>query len=471
MSKINELFKSEVKVLNMGLESFKENLQEVGVETAQINWRPPAGGDPELLALLNKAEEFSEKINKANKEVVDKIINAKPCIVGIGKALDTIPGMEEDMILHSGPPVAWDRMSGPTRGAVIGALIYEEKAKTVEEAEKLAASGKVKFSPCHEHLTVGPMAGIVSASMPVWIIENKSYGNKAYCTFNEVLGKVLMYGAYGEEVNKRLKWLEAVLSPVMKKVIEYKKEIDLKNIISLTLHMGDECHNRNRASTTMFLRQIMTAILEIDVPLKDKLDVVNFIDGNEHFFLNLSMPAMKATVDPGSNTKNSSIVLALARNGTDFGIRVAGCGDKWFIGPAGIVDGLYLPGYKEEDAAPDIGDSTITETGGIGGFAMAAAPAIVQFVGGTADMALNFTMEMYEITETENNTYTIPALNFKGTPTGINLLKIIEKDILPAINTGIAHKTPGVGMVGAGLVKPPKECFVKAFKYFVNNLS
>jgi len=471
MNKINELFKKELKVLNLGLESFKENLEKEGVESVQIDWKPPAGGDPELIKLLSRTDSFSAQIKEANENAVKMILDSRPVVTGVGKAIDDIPGMQEDMILHAGPPVEWDRMSGPTRGAVIGALIYEGRASTPEEAEKLASGGKIKYEPCHEHSAVGPMAGVVSPRMPVWIIKNKTFGNNAYCPFNEGLGRVLRYGAYGEEVNNRLKWMESVLAPIIKKVVEKKGEIDLKNIISQTVHMGDECHNRNRASTSFFLRTIAAGLFDLDAPKKDIIDVINFIDGNDHFFLNLSMPAMKSTVDPLYGIEHCSIVTAMCRNGTDFGIRIAAGGSKWFTGRAQIVDGLYLPGYKKEDASRDIGDSTITETGGIGGFAMAAAPAIVQFVGGSADDALNFTKRMYEITDTENDTYTIPQLNFRGTPTGINLLKIIEKNILPVINTGIAHKTPGIGMVGAGLVKPPKKAFTDAFKYFAGNLN
>lgn len=196
------------------------------------------------------------------------------------------------------------------------------------------------------------------------------------------------------------------------------------------------------------------------------------MDSNDHFALNLTMPACKCTLDAAKGIPYSTIVTTQARNGTEFGIRVSGIdgGNRWFTAPAEIIDGLYFPGYSQEDANPDIGDSVITETCGIGGFAMATAPAIVQFVGGTPQDAVNYTTSMYEITTVENNVYTIPFLNFRGTPTGIDIRKVVETGIRPVINTGIAHKDPGVGQVGAGIVHPPMKCYEDALEAFVQML-
>lgn len=411
-----------------------------------------------------------ERIEAANKKALEIIMNAQPALVDVGVAGEVIPGMAPKTILHAGPPIKWDKMSGPLRGAVIGALIYEGLAKDEDEAEELASSGEITFDPCHHHSAVGPMAGVVSASMPVWIIENKAYGNRAYCTLNEGLGKVLRYGAYSSEVIERLRWMEKVLAPLVKEALNLHGPIDLKGMIAQVLQMGDEGHNRNKAGTSLLIRELAPYILQTSFDDSDKVDVLKFMHSNDHFFLNLTMPACKATLDPAHGIEFSTIVTTMARNGTEFGIRVSGLGDRWFTGPAGKVKGLFFPGFTEEDANPDIGDSVITETAGIGGFAMAAAPAIVQFVGGSAMDALNFTLNMYEITAAENNVYKIPALDFRGTPTGIDIRKVVETGILPNINTGIAHKEPGVGQVGAGLVEPPMECFEEALQAFVEDL-
>jgi hypothetical protein len=404
-------------------------------------------------------------IDEANEEVCRRVKLGRPVLAGMGIARQVIPGMHDRMILHAGPPIAWERMCGPQRGAVMGALIYEGIAKDESDAERLAASGGVEFSPCHHHHAVGPMAGIVSPSMPVFIMENKAFGNQAFATQNEGLGKVLRYGGMGPEVYARLKWMETDLYPALDRALRSLPDgIDIKSLIAQALHMGDECHNRNRAATSLFLRAIGPALARTSRDNETLARVIEFIDRNDHFFLNLSMAAGKAALEPAEGIEGSSIVSVMARNGTDFGIRLACMPDRWFIAPAGQVQGLYFPGFTEKDANPDIGDSTITETAGYGGFAMAAAPAISQFVGGTPQMALDATLEMYEITFGEHEGFTIPALNFRGTPLGIDVRRVMETGILPRLNTGIAHKDPGVGMVGAGILRAPQKCFRDAFE-------
>ena len=384
--------------------------------------------------------------------------------VGMGTAGEDIPGMTKKTILHAGPPVTWDKMCGPVRGAVIGGLIYEGLAANKEEAEKLAASGEITFDSCHHHNAVGPMAGIVTYSMPVWKVVNKTSGNYAYCTVNEGLGKVLRFGAFGDEVIDRLKWIQNEFYPIVKEAIAIHGEINLKTMIAQVLQMGDEGHNRNKAGTSLLIRELAPAIAQTHFPLEKIVKVLEFLNSNDHTFLNLTMPACKSTMDPVGNIPYCTIVYTMARNGTEFGIRVSGFGNRWFTAPAEIIDGLYFPGYTQADANPDVGDSCITETTGIGGFCMAAAPAIVQFVGGTVADSIKYSTQMYEITEGEGNTYQIPALNFRGSATGIDIRKVIETGIRPIINTGIAHKDMGVGQVGAGIVSPPMKCFEDALE-------
>jgi hypothetical protein len=464
---VKDIFEKKLAVVNIGISSFRENLENAGAQAIQVEWKPPVAVNPESVAILEKN---ATRIDEANSETLQRILRGKPVLVGLDTALNVIPGMKKNLILHSGPPITWERMCGPTRGAIIGSLMYEGLASNAEEAEKLASSGKIEYAPCHEHCSVGPMAGIITASMPVFIIKNEEYGNYAYCTLNEGLGKVLRYGAFGPEVIERLKWMEQVMYPVLKAAIEKIGRIDLKNLIAQALHMGDEVHNRNRAGTSLFYRAIAPAIIETCDNREHAAKVLNFINGNDHFFLNLSMPASKACLDAARNIPGSSVAVVMARNGTDFGVQLSGTGDKWFTGPALVPDALYFPGFSKEDANPDIGDSAITETGGLGGFAIAAAPAIVQFVGGTAKDAVQYTMAMYEITFGENNVYQIPYLNFRGTPTGIDVRKVIANNLTPFIDTGVAHKNPGIGQVGAGVVSAPMEPFIKAFEGLAESL-
>ena len=407
---------------------------------------------------------LGEKINQVNAEALKRILGAQPTLVGMGTAGEDIPGMTKKTILHAGPPVTWDKMCGPVRGAVIGGLIYEGLAANKEEAEKLAASGEITFDSCHHHNAVGPMAGIVTYSMPVWKVVNKTSGNYAYCTVNEGLGKVLRFGAFGDEVIDRLKWIQNEFYPIVKEAIAIHGEINLKTMIAQVLQMGDEGHNRNKAGTSLLIRELAPAIAQTHFPLEKIVKVLEFLNSNDHTFLNLTMPACKSTMDPVGNIPYCTIVYTMARNGTEFGIRVSGFGNRWFTAPAEIIDGLYFPGYTQADANPDVGDSCITETTGIGGFCMAAAPAIVQFVGGTVADSIKYSTQMYEITEGEGNTYQIPALNFRGSATGIDIRKVIETGIRPIINTGIAHKDMGVGQVGAGIVSPPMKCFEDALE-------
>ena len=454
---IQSFFGTPPNVVNVGLRSFAESLQAQGVPVVQVDWRPPLV--PKLQFTRTGVD-----IEAANTEATKRIMQGRPVLIGMGIARDVIPGYHERLILHAGPPITWERMCGPQRGAVMGALVYEGLAKDEQEAAELAASGEIEFAPCHHYHAVGPMAGIVSPSMPVFVVKNETFGNFAYATQNEGLGRVLRYGAYGPDVYERLRWMEEVLYPTLKAAIEsIAGGIDLRALISQALHMGDECHNRNRAGTSLFLRAVTPAIIRTCPDRERAAQVFEFIEGNDHFFLNLSMPAGKAMLEPAEGIEGATILTVMARNGTDFGIRMAGMPDRWFVAPAGIVKGLYLPGFTEEDANPDIGDSTVTETAGYGGFAMAAAPAIARFVGGTPQDALNATLEMYEICFTEHEHFTIPALNFRGTPLGIDVRKVAETGILPRLNTGIAHKEPGIGMVGAGVLRAPQSCFAEAF--------
>jgi hypothetical protein len=401
-------------------------------------------------------------IEKANLEATNRMMEARPVLVGLGRALDVVPGMRENLLLHAGPPVTWERMAGPMRGAAIGALIFEGKAKDEKEAESLIKAGQIDFEPCHHHRAVGPMAGLLSPSMLVYIVENKTHGNKAYSSLNEGRGKVLRMGAYSPEVISRLNWMNEVMGPVLHEALQVSEGLDLRTIIAKSLQMGDDAHNRMDAGSLIYTNALAPAIVKVAKNSTTAADIIRFLGDNALSILNPVMAACKTMADAAHGVEGSTIVTTMARNGTDFGIRVSGLGDRWFTGPAGRVKALYFPGFTEKDANPDIGDSTITETAGIGGFAMAAAPAIVTFISGTPKDAINTTLQMYEITYTEHKYFTIPQLDFRGTPTGIDIRKVVEKGMPPRVNTGVAHKDPGIGQVGAGVVSPPMSIFEDA---------
>jgi hypothetical protein len=450
------LLDTEPVVATAGLELFAEALEAQGVAVARADWRPPPAAVVEGLDRVVAVERRSE----ANQLALERMLAIRPQLVDVVTARDVIPALAEGAFLHAGPPIAWADCSGPLQGALIGAALYEGYADDVEGAARLGPS--LRLSPCHHHRAVGPMAGVVSPSMPVAVVEDAAGDGVAYATLNEGLGKVLRYGAFDDEVIERLRWMDRVLAPALAEAIRRTGPIDLRVLVSQALQMGDDGHNRNRAATSLFLRQIGAALLEGTAPLDDRAAVHRFIDGNDHFMLNLVMAAGKLGVDAAAGVAGSSLVTAMARNGTEFGIRLAGTGDAWFTAPAPVVDGLFLGSYTADDANPDIGDSAITETVGLGGFAMAASPAIVGFVGGTATGAIRRTLEMYEITLTEHPHYRIPILENRGTPTGIDATLVVRTGVVPQINTGVAGREAGIGMVGAGLVQAPIGCFVDA---------
>jgi hypothetical protein len=460
------LFGEKLRVLNVGIAAFADSIAATGGEAVQVDWRPPGQGDPTvgraLAALVNR-----EEVEAANAVAFKRYLDAQPVLEGVGTARDHIPALKDRTLLHAGPPIQWRDMCGPMQGAVIGAIVLEGWADSAEAARKLAANGSVAFLPNHEHGAVGPMAGVISPSMPVWIVRNAAEsdgagGNRAYCNLNEGLGKVLRMGAHSAEVLQRLRWMGAVLAPALAATLHRMGPLELKPLMAQALHMGDEVHNRNVAATSLFLRKLVPPLLAAGLPNDNVRESAAFIAGNDHFFLNLSMAACKASLDAAQGVAHSSLVTAMARNGVEFGVRVSGTGGSWFTAPAPVVDGLYFPGYSKADAAPDLGDSAITETAGLGGFAMATAPAIVQFVGGSADDALAFTREMSHITLGRNPAFTLPALNFVGTPAGIDARKVVDTGIAPVINTGIAHREAGIGQVGAGITRAPLACLEQA---------
>jgi hypothetical protein len=406
-------------------------------------------------------------IDQANAAAVNRLMEARPILKGVAIARDIIPDMKDNLFLHAGPPIEWARMSGPLRGALMGAMLFEGLAASDTEAVSMIESGEVEFDSCHHHGAVGPMAGVISASMKVYVVENVEHGNKSFSNLNEGYGKVLRYGAYSEDVLRKLHWMNDVLGSALADALAQSKGIDLRALIAEALHMGDEGHNRNKAGSLIYLKLISPLIARVVKDDAIESEVLQFLGDNALSVLNPVMAACKAMTDAAHGIEGSTIVTTMARNGTDFGIRVSGLGEKqWFTAPAEIPIGLFFSGFTQDDANPDIGDSAITETAGIGGFAMATAPAIVTFVGGTPRDAINATLEMYEIAFAESRFFTMPALDFRGTPTGIDLRKVVELGIAPRINTGIAHKNAGVGQVGAGLVRPPLKIFEDALVAF-----
>jgi len=448
-------------VINAGLSSFADSVMSAGGAALQLDWRPPAEGDVAVGRALARLV-GDAAVDAANEIAFGRYLAARPRLTGVATALEAVPGMSERMVLHSGPPIEWARMCGPMQGAIIGAILFEGWAADDGAARELASSGGVVFDACHHHGAVGPMAGIISPSMPVWIVEDAEHGGRAFSNMNEGLGKVLRFGAYSSDVIERLHWMADRLAPTLSAALSELGGIEIKPLIAQALHMGDECHNRNTAASSLLFKMLAPAMLRAGVSNTEALASLEFIGATDHFFLNISMAACKLMTDAAHGVERSSMVTAMSRNGVDFGVRLSGTGDRWFIAPAPVVEGLFFPGYTAADAAPDLGDSSITETAGLGGFSMAAAPAIVQFVGGTPADATAYSREMHHVTLGSNSAFTLPALGFAPTAAGIDVLRVVDTGIEPVINTGIAHREAGIGQVGAGVTRAPLSCFTQA---------
>ncbi len=471
----NTLLTQTPSVLNLGIDGFNASISAHGGSVASLAWRPPGDAEPALAWQLAQLM-GDERIAAANAEATRRIIAARPMWEDIALRADGVwPQMKGSrLLLHAGPPVAWPDMCGPMQGAMIGAVLYEGWADTPEKAQRLLQAGKIEFAQCHDFKAVGPMTGIISASMPLIQVRDATHGNLAYTNLNEGIGRCLRFGANGPDVLKKLKWFEAVLAPVLKAGVRHSFDqgggIDLKAIQSQALLMGDEVHSRNAASTSLFFMTLAVALAAPNnaaaraLPQDHVHQTLDFVAKASQFFLNYSMVSCKAIMDAAHGIPFSSVVTATARNGTQTGLRISGLGQQWFNATSDLPQGLFFPGFKQEDACPDIGDSAITETAGFGGCSFAASPALTLLAGGSVSDAVRYSKEMYEITVTRNPGLSLPALDFAGAPCGIDVRKVLDTGIRPVVTTGIAHKEAGIGQIGAGIVRVPMACYVAAFK-------
>ncbi|MGM0300900.1 hypothetical protein IGI66_000483 [Enterococcus sp. AZ048] len=470
---VAELLNTKPRVINVGLQSFNESIQAFDGKSIQFNWKPRAGGNKKMIHILNALEEHADKIEKENQQVMDKIKNAQPFLTDVVPAKNVIPELNEvqKTLLHAGPPITWEAMTGPMKGSVVGAAIFEGWAESEKEVLALVEAREIRFIPCHHVHAVGPMGGITSANMPVFVVENRLDGSKGYCTMNEGIGKVLRFGAFSQEVVNRLNWMKDVLGPTLSGALKQSENgLNLSVLIARSITMGDEFHQRNFAASLNFLREVAPLIVCLEMDEKDKQEVMKFLADTDQFFLNIMMAAGKAIVDCARKEAKGTIVTTLTRNGVDFGVRIAETQDQWFTAPVNLPKGLYFTGFSEEDGNPDMGDSAITETVGVGGMAMVAAPGVTRFVGaGGFQDALLISNEMAEICVGQNPAWTIPTWDFRGTCLGIDIRKVVETGITPLINTGIAHKEAGIGQIGAGTVRAPLACFENALEEYAHS--
>lgn len=470
--RLMELLNTKPRIINVGVESFNDSLRDYGARTVQFSWRPMAGGDKKMIHLLNALAVRGEEIDAANNVVISRLRDSQPVLVDVVPAKSVIPELNGKVILHAGPPIRWENMTDPMQGSCVGAVLFEGWADNEKDARALLASGEVSFEPCHAAHAVGPMGGITTGGMAVLVVENRTDGTVGYCTMNEGIGKVLRFGAYSQEVVDRLHWMSDVLAPVLSAALRSLGDgLSVSPMIAKAITMGDEFHQRNIAASLVFLKEIAPAITALAWDQSEKEEVIDFLARTDQFFLNIMMATGKAMVDYARKYEHGCVVTTMARNGENFGVKIAGMGDEWFCAPVNTPEGLYFTGYSAEDANPDIGDSAITETVGVGAMAMIAAPGVTRFVGagGFAD-AIAYSEEGERICVAHNPNWAIPTWDFKGTNLGIDIRKVVATGIVPTINTGIAHKKAGLGQIGAGTVKAPLACFQKALEAYCTKL-
>lgn len=411
-------------------------------------------------------DDLRSRIETANQKTLEILLKSQPVWVDVQPTLDMLPNMTKNTILHAGSPIEWERMCGPQQKGVINGALYEGLAETEDQAIRLIKQGEIRLAPCHDYGAVGGMAGITTASMPMIVVENKSYGGRGYSQLYQGPGvQELRWEDYGQASIRQWRWLETVLGPALGSAIRARGELDVKSIISRALQMGDECHNRNVAGSAILFREMMPWLLKAGIERSVLLESVNYLAKADQFFLCVAMAAAKAIVEPAKGIPYSTLVTTTSRNGVDFGLKVSALGEEWFTAPANPVEGLYFSSeWGPEDATPDIGDSAIMETVGLGGLVQATAPALQQFVGGSFERAVQLTQEMREITIGVIEEYQLPNIDFAGAPVGIDIRKVVQTGITPIIDTAIAHKQGGV--IGAGQVRAPLGCFKSALGAF-----
>ena len=458
-------------VVNVGVDAFTRSVRDAGGTVVQVDWSPPGDGDPELAwivaQLMGDADDpdaIGSRIDRANARAVERVIAARPMLVDVAlHAKDVWPDLGRTL-LHAGAPVPFERMCGPMQGSMIGALLYEQWARSSQEAERMLRGGEIRIAQTHDHAAVAPMSGIISPSMPLFVVRNTTHGNVAFTNMSEGIGRVLRFGANGPDVIDRLRWIENVLAPTLKAAVASCGGIDLKAIQAQALLMGDEVHSRNAAATLQLFATVAVALAGSGNDARATAESLRFIGANSQFFLNLSMVSSKAIMDAAHGIEGSSVVTAIARNGVTTAIRVSGLGRTWYEAPSDMPIGLFFPGFRQEDANADLGDSAICETAGFGGFSLAASPALVQLVGGTVGEAIAYSRRMHDITVARNPGLSLPTLDFAGAPCGIDVRKVVDTNIRPVITTGIAHREAGVGQIGAGIVRAPIACFTQALR-------
>jgi hypothetical protein len=454
-----------VRVVNLGLAGFHEDLQSQGVPSVHVDWRPPAGGDPELIERLVQLQD--PRVEAANAATLARLLAARPVWVDVQRALDAIPGLEPHTILHSGPPIAFEAMCDPQQRAVEGAALFEGLIAAPDELRGKLQRREIVLRPNYELGSVGAMTGVISPSMPVVVVEDVTHGNRSWTTFNEGKGNVIWMGAYDAATLERLRWMRDVLGPALRDAVRRSPEgLDVFKLVSEGVQMGDEVHARSAACTLLLGRWLVPLLLQADLPAGTIRRVVEFVSGNNHSFLSLTISACKVAADAAHGVPHATVVTGMSRNGVEFALRLGGA-PGWTLAPTAPMDeAIYYSGYGPQDAAGDIGDSAIIETAGLGAMVIGGAPSISSFVGGGMARAREAMLALRGLCVGANPRFAPSAVDFLQAPAGIDARQVLRLGTTPIIDTGVLHKASGVGQIGTGIARAPIEAFRKALRAF-----
>ena len=467
MVETKALFKGKLKVINVGVKHFGDSLKAQGAAVTQVTWRPPA--DKKLSGLLRRVagmEDIRGRIEAANDKVLQSLLASEPYWVGMKPAEETIPGMKDHYILHSGPPIEWDRMCDTQKNGILGGVLHEKLAKTKDDALALVQKGEIEFHSANDFGAIGPGVGIVTPSMPVNICRDLKTGEEGYCIPFEGRDGLGAWGVYNEGVEENLQIIEKVFAPAVDGVLAKSGGINIKSIIARGLQMNDETHSRQTAQGLMLISEIVPLIIKSDLDRETMIQCVDMLVNTERWFHPLGMSSALSILKSVKNIEYSTIVTTMVANGVNTGIKISALGDQWFVAPAPALTGKYFSAkWGPEDALPYLGDSSVTEVVGLGGFAAAAAPSVLRLRGGSVRDAIRQSEEMKEICVGINHNYPIPLLEFTGPPIGIDIRKVVETGITPIIHGGIISKKGG--QLGAGMARVPMEVFIAAlYAYF-----
>lgn len=452
-----------VEVVNVGLPMFADAVRAQGRPVEHVDWRPPAGGDPEAIRALTRLRgEGAADVDAANAEVLRRLDTGVPFLVGVEAAAAVVPGVEGRMLLHCGPAIGWEDVADPLRRSMRAAAVAEGWAADPAEADELLASGAVRLEPANLHDTVVPMASAVGPSAPVLVVEMETPDGtvRTFAPINQGPGETAWFGRDTPAAVERLLLLRDVAGPAVAEILGRTGPLDVLAVATQGIAMGDDLHMRTQAATNLLVRTWLPHVAALPDHLRERF--AQFLGGNHLFFLTLAMASARALTAWAGRVEGSSIVTTMSRNGTTFGIRLAGS-DHWHVTASPPVgEALYYAGHGPDDAAPDIGDSAVLELVGLGGPAAGNSPAVAAFLGGTMADAARATETFRRICVGASSRFVLPALGFSGTPVGVDVRAVVELGLTPKVTTGILAARSGEGQVGAGVATAPLDCFVAA---------